>query len=391
MNVLFVTEITPFPLYGGERLRSHGLLKILENSFSKVVAVIGKSEIDTPDNPYRNIEFHEFDYKAILSKNKYVNCVNTFRRNKRLLALIDKLLVDNTFDVVLIDYYYYGQYIRYFKSKGIPVIYGTHNVQSNISAQRPSISLRNKISQAIETFVYYMHEHYYFKKADAIIAVSENDSAYYKQYMPARKVFVIPNFLVEEDYEVAKAVKEDYVVMAANFNAFQNIMGLEWFLENIWIDQRFKNRQLCIIGIGSDRIAKKSGKIQSFKNIKALGSVENIKPYIAKARVSVVPLLHGSGTRLKCIESMALKTQLLSTSKGAEGVEHEGSIETADEIPVFIQRLLEILDGETDNTEKAYKIFLEKYSLAPNMKIFRDIVHQVQDQPGSFSAGRSNG
>jgi polysaccharide biosynthesis protein PslH len=381
MNVLFITEITPFPLYGGERIRSHGLLKILETVFSRVVAVTGKSEIAIPGNHYKNIEFHEFDFKSILSKNKYVNCAKTFTRNKRLLEFIDGLLLNNKFDAVFVDYNFYGQYIPYFKSKGIPVIYGTHNVQSNISAQRPSKTLRDKISRPIETLAFYFHEHYYFRKADAIIAVSENDSLYYRQYMPLHKVFIIPNFLVEADYHVPEAVKEDYVIMAANFNAFQNMMGLEWFVGNIWTDPRFTNRELYIIGIGSDAIAKRSEKIQSFKNIKAFGSVEDIKPYISKAKVSVVPLLHGSGTRLKCIESMALKTQLLSTSKGAEGVEHEGSIETADEVPVFIERLSEILDGKIDKTEQAFKIFLEKYSMVPNIKIFRTILNQICDYP----------
>jgi len=381
MNVLFITEITPFPLYGGERLRSHGLLKILENNFNKIVAIIGKPESETQNNSYRNIEFHHFDFKSILSKNKYVNCIRTFIKNKKLLVLIDKLMIHNKFDVVFIDYNYYGQYIQYFKSKGIPVIYGTHNVQSNISAQRPSKTLRNKISKTIETLAFYIHEHYYFKKADAIIAVSENDSVFYRHYIPARKVFVIPNFLVEEDYAMDQPVKGDYVIMAANFKAFQNIIGLEWFMENIWADSCFLTKQLYIIGIGSDIIAKKSEKILSFTNIKAFGSVEDIKPFIAGAKVSVVPLLHGSGTRLKCIESMALKTQLLSTSKGAEGVEHEGSIETADTVPLFIQRLSEILEGRIDNTEKAYQVFLRTYSMTPNIIIFRDIVQQACDKP----------
>jgi len=103
MNVLFITEITPFPLYGGERLRSHGLLKILENTFTKVVAIIGKPESETHTGNYRNIEFHPFDFKSIASKNKYVNCVKTFIKNKKLLGLIDNLLFNNKFDLVSIS------------------------------------------------------------------------------------------------------------------------------------------------------------------------------------------------------------------------------------------------------------------------------------------------
>ena len=77
------------------------------------------------------------------------------------------------------------------------------------------------------------------------------------------------------------------------------------------------------------------------KLIRALGEVDDMKPYIGKARATVVPLLHGSGTRLKCIESMALKTQLISTNVGAEGIEHEGSIIIADNPQIFKKIFLE--------------------------------------------------
>ena len=71
---------------------------------------------------------------------------------------------------------------------------------------------------------------------------------------------------------------------------------------------------------------------------------------------------------------MALKTQLLSTSKGAEGIEHEGSIIIADTPEQFKQKLKDILDGKIDETKKAYDIFMKTYSLEPNVSIFKRII-----------------
>jgi hypothetical protein len=165
--------------------------------------------------------------------------------------------------------------------------------------------------------------------------------------------------------------------MSANFIAFQNDLGLSWFVEKVWNHKIFDNKKLLLVGIASDSVLKRLNQAHEFRNIEALGTVDDLKPYIASAKVSIVPLLHGSGTRLKCIESMALQTQLISTSKGAEGIEHEGSIIIADTPELFSKSLLEIFEGKIDYTGKAYTIFLNKYSSKPNCEIFRSIIKSI--------------
>lgn len=51
------------------------------------------------------------------------------------------------------------------------------------------------------------------------------------------------------------------------------------------------------------------------------GHVEDIRPHIAGSTVCVVPLRTGGGTRLKILEALALGTPVVSTTKGAEGLE----------------------------------------------------------------------
>jgi len=378
MNLLFITEVIPFPVFGGEKLRTYAWCKIFPGIFDKVIAVTGKTSNKAYEAySFDRIDFHEYDFGSQLSGNKLINCLKTFKKNRELIRLFEKLIHDNPIDVVFIDYQFQGQYIRYFKSKGLPVIYGTHNVQSRISYQQPPRSIRNKISNALARLICAVHEIYYFRKADALIAVSEKDHQYYKKFIQAYKTFVIPNFLIDEDYAIPDAKKNDYVIMSANFEAFQNSAGLEWFIDKVWTKPVFENRKLLLAGIGSDTLLKKLNSSCVFKNIEALGKLDNLKPLIASARVSVVPLLHGSGTRLKCIESMALRTQLLSTSKGAEGIEHEGSIAIADTPEGFAEALAEILEDKMDTTEKAYNVFMNIYSSKPNRAIFKSIIEQI--------------
>jgi glycosyltransferase involved in cell wall biosynthesis len=60
--------------------------------------------------------------------------------------------------------------------------------------------------------------------------------------------------------------------------------------------------------------------IQGDSKIECTGPVDDAIPHLSAAKVAVVPLLSGSGTRLKIIEAWAAGTPVVSTSVGAEGL-----------------------------------------------------------------------
>jgi glycosyltransferase involved in cell wall biosynthesis len=50
------------------------------------------------------------------------------------------------------------------------------------------------------------------------------------------------------------------------------------------------------------------------------GTIDDVRPHVQRAAVSVVPLRIGSGTRLKIFEALAMGKAVVSTSVGAEGL-----------------------------------------------------------------------
>jgi glycosyltransferase involved in cell wall biosynthesis len=50
------------------------------------------------------------------------------------------------------------------------------------------------------------------------------------------------------------------------------------------------------------------------------GFVDNVGEYLARATVFIVPLLSGSGMRLKILQAMAMGKAIVSTTLGAEGI-----------------------------------------------------------------------
>jgi glycosyltransferase involved in cell wall biosynthesis len=174
---------------------------------------------------------------------------------------------------------------------------------------------------------------------------------------------LLSNFVDGTGYIPAEN-KRPYIIMTGNFESFQNYYGLKWFLEEVWSKELAEITELYLLGRGSAHaLAGISGE-RRFDRIRIIDRENEILEYLAGAKVSVVPLWHGSGTRLKCIEAMAIRTQLVSTSIGAEGIDHRGSILIGDTPERFREQIIRVLKGETDHTEQALQVFNEKYSAA---------------------------
>ncbi len=372
-NILFITSIVPFPTYGGERIRTFGLISTLAKMGYHITAIVGKSENkdDIKKGHIDNVTFLEYDFPV--SNNYVVRAFDYFRPDPNLAKIILDLVAKQPFELAFIDYAFLGQYISLLKQHKIPVIYGTHNSQAELVKQVDSNPLKGTINATLASW----HEKFYFDKADAILSVSSIDVQYHSKFTDSKKNFLIANFVSKELYQYSSS-KENYIIFSANFTSVQNINGLIWFLNNVWDDEIAAKTKLVIAGIKSKEAFQNTAITnKQLNNIEVLGTVADLKVLIANAVMSVVPLVEGSGTRLKCVEAMALKTQIVSTSIGAEGIEHEGTIVIADTPELFKTRIIEVLNGSINHVEKAYEIFSEKYSAESNLLKLNSIIKSI--------------
>jgi glycosyltransferase involved in cell wall biosynthesis len=128
----------------------------------------------------------------------------------------------------------------------------------------------------------------------------------------------------------------------ANFDA------VEFFLREIFplIQAERPQVKLVITGALEDvplhRLPRSEGVVFS-------GYLDDIRPTVARRWVNVVPLRVGGGTRLKILESLALGTPVVATSKGAEGLDliPEKEILIADEPADFATAVLRLLQNPT--------------------------------------------
>ena len=224
MRILFVTEISPFPLNGGEKLRSFGLIKILSELGHEVIGVIRNSSgVDLKKYSMSGVRF------SVIQNNhsRFINLLGLsyFFKKREIVKIIQKELKDKNIDIVVLDFRFLGQYISIFKKKNIPVIYGTHNAQSNLTNQIPTSNIINWLIKKQNLYLQIIHEKIYFNKANILITVTKKDALFYQNKVNKDKIYVVPNFLDEFIYD-KKYKKEDYFIMPANFKAFMNYEGL---------------------------------------------------------------------------------------------------------------------------------------------------------------------
>ena len=114
------------------------------------------------------------------------------------------------------------------------------------------------------------------------------------------------------------------------------------------------------------------------------GYVPDVRPVVAESWASVVPLRKGGGTRLKILESMALGTPVVSTSKGAEGLDvTDGEdILVADDPRLFAEKTVALLLSEALRTRLAAggrRLVQSKYDWNVVGAKLLDLVDRVAD------------
>jgi glycosyltransferase involved in cell wall biosynthesis len=235
------------------------------------------------------------------------------------------------------------------------VLYDAHNAETELQRRALDTDLANpkRWPAALYSFVQVRrldhYESWTCESADRVTTVSDGDAKHLARYLGGAQPAVIPNCIDFDSYQELssqEAVASDILFMG-KMDYRPNVDAVLWFAEKIWplLLEKDSDLQWFIVG---QKPHLRLEALKSSPGITITGYVGSVLPYLQGAKLMVLPLRMGSGTRLKLLEALASSTAVVSTSIGAEGYPGIGeeAVLIRDDPAAFAEAVLDLLRDE---------------------------------------------
>jgi len=396
MRILQLTPRIPYPPDDGGKigifgitkylaLRGHEitLLSIAPSQCSDLSGLRKYCKVETvvmnTANSYLGMLFNLFS-KTPYTISKY--------HGKLVLNKLKDLLQRNRFDIVHVDHLHMAYYGKFIKEKfNLPVVLREHNVESTIW-ERHYRGISNPLVKAYARFQFrklYKYESRIAENFDRCFMITEKDKERMQGMNPRVKACVIPAGVDTSYFHPMDVPIEPYsIVSVASMDWLPNVEGILWFYTTIWplVKKRIPQAKLYIVGKNPPtEVERLAGK-----DIIVTGFVRDVREYMVKAAVSIVPLRTGGGMRIKILNALAMGKAVVSTSVGCEGIDIENgkNIYIADTEEGFAERVIELLEDKSKREElgkEGLKLVREKYQ-------WERIAERIEDEYNKILKGK---
>lgn len=301
----------------------------------------------------------------------------------RLIEVLDK----EQFDIVQLEMLYMAPYVDVIRahSKAM-IVLRAHNVEhkiwERIAKETQSPLKRWYINHLAKTLKEY--ELNALETVDGIAAITRKDAAFFRKYS-SKPVIDIPFGVYPEEftpkYEIEGKPKFYHI---GSMNWMPNEEGIRWFINDV-LPKTVEKVYDFVYHLAGRNMPEWLTTMKD-PHIDVVGEVPDAKAFVANHDVAIVPLLSGSGIRIKIIESMAMGKTVITTRVGAEGILYDEDINII--IAENKAKMVEAIRSINENPQIAVKIGQAARRLVEetydNRKIIaRLLMFYEQIRPGS--------
>lgn len=205
----------------------------------------------------------------------------------------------------------------------MPTVLFTHNVEAEIFARHRDVA-RDPLLRAVWTSQHAKMRRFEAEslpRFDVVVAVSERDARHFREAYGVADSYVIPTGVDLDYFSWSAPAEEPEVAFCGSMDWLANQEAMRYFMEDVWerIAAEVPEARMTVVGRAPPAAlverARRSGFAWRFT-----GYVDDVRPFVRAAAVSVIPLRVGGGTRLKVYEAMAMGSPVVSTGIGVEGL-----------------------------------------------------------------------
>lgn len=362
MRILFLSAWFPYPPINGAKLRIYNLIKSLSTkheitliSLARTINVMeATAHIPHLEQYCRSVDVvaaKSFLPNSLKARVAFLSpiprsIVQTY--NEEMENLIVTKLNSSSYDMVIASEVSApsGVSLLACKVNGIPKVLDAIEVGLTKDGHFEQVSFWGRVRNGLTLLKLQRFTRQLVLKADACTVPSLQEKKNILEIVPEHPlVEVVPHCLDLTSFKGDFGLPRPHtLVFTGSLTYHANLDGVCYFMHEVYPLIKVGQQTLRLQIIGSTKGVAPE-KLESDKNIEFIGLVEDVRPFVAQSWLSIVPLRIGAGTRLKIIESMALGTPVVSTSKGAEGldVSNRENILIADHPRDFANAVLEVI------------------------------------------------
>ena len=320
MKILYLILLYNGEINGGHTYRM-ATAKALKNLIGYENLDIVLSELDTSDWGC-NVVMRMKSYSSGKEKLRNLLEGNITQRSNKDIDEIVNLINKNQYDIVLFGSSETGKLVSEVKRRcNVKTMTWYHDIVADVIERKKKTEFNLKMLPIWNTEK--KAEGTDARLTDVPIVLHRRDAELLQKYWGRKTDVFIPIALEDKfvpyDYSAESEKNEKLqLLFVGAYNWSVNVEAAKWFCENVMSKLNDYAVQFNIAGFQMENLLK-DGWVGQYKNVKVLGTVDDLAETYKKADVVVEPILTGSGMKVKTAEALMHGKEVIGTQEALVG------------------------------------------------------------------------
>jgi glycosyltransferase involved in cell wall biosynthesis len=305
--------------------------------------------------------------------------------SKDMAHAIAEMVQKDRYDFVIAEYSVMGQFL-YNNDELPPVrkiisVHECYYLSRLKSFHHHKIGL-HKLREAIYLKGLKKYEFDMYRKADKVLTLTLQGKNELLEIASDLDISVVPHGVDVKAFSFCPQAEEDSsIVFIGNYPHYPNVDAVLYFHEKVWgqLKTSIPDMKFYVVGHAPP---PEITRLSEDTSIIITGTVDDVVPYLRKAKVFICPVRLGGGFRGKILEAMAVGRPVVSTSLGAEGIPASNgeNIILADNPDDFARGILDLMRNQSlyqKVQRNARRLMEEKYAWDKGTALLESVLEKM--------------